>query len=482
MSESAEAYNLAVKIEARADLYFFARYMFKSMRGYRWLHNWHHREICDALMRVYRGECKRLIINVPPRYSKTELAVVNFIAWALGLAPDAEFIHVSYAAALAVNNAGNTKRLVEHEAYRRIFPELQLRRDSKAKGEWRTTAGGVVYAQGEGGTITGFGAGKLRPGFGGAIIIDDIHKADEARSDKIREGVIEWFKNTLESRVNSPDTPIIVIGQRLHERDLPGWLLGGGNGEKWELVKLSAIQPNHKALWPEKHDIAMLSRMKEKKPYEFAGQYDQDPSPRDGGLFKREWFPIADAAPAGGTIVRKWDLAATEEKIGGDPDWTVGTLMSRCPDGFFWVRDVIRLRGSPHQVEQAIKNTASQDGKAVTIHLNQDPGQAGKSQISALTRMLAGWPVKSEIESGSKETRATPFSAQCEAGNVRLVRGAWNEDFITEACAFPNASHDDQVDSASGAFNHLAPGSGLEGWLSWAADKLSPAEPDKQEA
>jgi predicted phage terminase large subunit-like protein len=476
MSESAEAYALAVKLEARADLYFFSRYMFKSMRGYRWLHNWHHRTICDALMRVYRGECKRLIINIPPRYSKTELAVVNFIAWALGLNPDAEFIHTSYSDKLSVNNAANAKRIVEHEAYRGIFPEVQLRRDSNAKGEWRTTAGGVVYAQGEGGTITGFGAGKLRPGFGGAIIIDDIHKAAEAKSDVIREGVIEWFKNTLESRVNSPDTPIIVIGQRLHERDLPGWLLNGGNGEEWELLKIPAIQPDGTALWPAKHDIATLRRMEEKKPYEFAGQYAQEPAPKEGGLFKKHWFKVVDAAPAGGTWVRKWDLAGTEEGATGDPDWTVGCLMSKCPDGFFWVRDIIRFRGSPHEVEQAVQNTATLDGKNVAIHLNQDPAQAGKAQAKAFTRMLAGWIVKAEVESGSKETRAAPFSAQCEAGNVRLVKAPWNEGFITELCTFPNAAKDDQVDAASGAFNYLAPGSGLEGWLSWAAETTTSAE------
>ncbi len=142
---------------------------------------------------------------------------------------------------------------------KRVFPEFELRDDSKAKDDWRTAKGGVCYSQGTGGTITGFGAGKFRDSFGGAIIIDDPHKASEARSNTIRKGVIEWFQNTLESRTNSPDTPIIVIMQRLHEEDLAGWLLDGGNGEEWgSILCLSAIQPDGSALWPEKHNIETL--------------------------------------------------------------------------------------------------------------------------------------------------------------------------------------------------------------------------------
>jgi len=481
MFVSPTAYNLAVRLEARADLYFFARYMFRQMRGFKWGHNWHHQTICDALMRVLRGETTRLIITIPPRYSKTELAVKNFIAWALGLFPDAEFIHASYSAKLAVNNTADAKRIVESAAYRGIFPEVQLRRDSSAKGEWRTTAGGVVYGQGAGGGITGFGAGKLRPGFGGAIIIDDIHKADEARSDTIREGVIEWFKNTLESRVNAPHTPIIVIGQRLHERDLPGWLLGGGNGEVWEHLNIPAIQPDGSALWPEKHTIDVLQRMAASKPYEFSGQYMQEPSPREGGLFSRRMFEVVTAAPVSSRKVRKWDLAATAEATGKDPDWTVGTLMSRSPSGIWFVEDVIRFRGTPMEVEQAIINTAKQDGTGVTVHLNQDPGQAGKAQVAYLTRLLAGFTVKSAPETGSKEVRAAPFSSQAEAGNVKVVKAAWNDAWFTELEMFPNGAHDDQVDSASGAFAELEDGATAQAWADWmegrAAELLRPEIP-----
>lgn len=183
---------------------------------------------------------------------------------------------------------------------------------------------------GAGGTITGFGAGKERAGFGGAILIDDPHKADEARSEVMRQNVIDWFQNTVESRKNSPEnTPIIVIMQRLHENDLAGWLLNGGNGEEWELLCLPAIQKDGSALWPEKHSIEQLRQMEQAAPYMFAGQYMQRPAPLDGGVFKPTQMPIIEALPVGKIKwVRGWDLGAT---VGGDP--TAGVKLGKCEDG-----------------------------------------------------------------------------------------------------------------------------------------------------
>ena len=279
----------------------------------------HHALICDALERVFNGETKRLIINIPPRYSKTEIAVVNFIAWAMGRVPDCEFIHASYSATLAVNNSVQIRNLVQHEEYRAIFPDFALA--SESSHHWKTTAGGVMYATGTGGTITGFGAGKHREGFGGAIILDDLHKADEARSEVRRQNVIDWFQNTLESRKNSPDTPIVVIMQRLHENDIAGWLLDGGNGEEWEHLCLPAIEDDGTALWPEKHDIETLRRMEQAAPYVFAGQYLQRPAPPDGGTFKPDNLQFVKALPAGNIRwIRAWDLASTAN----DGDYTAG--------------------------------------------------------------------------------------------------------------------------------------------------------------
>ncbi|SIT75764.1 MULTISPECIES: phage terminase large subunit [Burkholderiaceae] len=434
---------------AQADLYFFSRWMFYQRRRYKWLRGPHHKAICDALMRVFFGKANRLIINVPPRYSKTELAVVNFIAWTLGQVPDAEFIHASYAAPLAANNSANVRSLVQHEAYQQVFPACRLASDSKS--HWSTTEGGVMYAAGAGGTITGFGAGKHREGFGGAIIIDDPHKPDEAKSDVIRQGVIDWFQNTLESRKNSKDTPIILIMQRLHEHDLAGWLLDGGNGESWEHVCLPAIQADGTALWPEKHTIDDLRRMEQAAPYVFAGQYLQRPSPPDGGLIKPDAITTIDALPVG-TIkwVRGWDLAATI-----DGDYTAGAKLGKLEDGRFVIADVVRLRCGPDERDAALTNTAARDGKSVRISLPQDPGQAGKTQALYLTRKLAGYAVTTSPESGDKATRAEPLAAQINVGNVLMLRGPWNDALLNEMRLFPNGTHDDQVDACSRAFAEI---------------------------
>jgi predicted phage terminase large subunit-like protein len=441
----------AAAINAHNDLYFFTRWMFLQRRGYKWLRAEHHKTICDALTRVFNGDCKRLIINVPPRYSKTEIAVINFMAWSLGRCPDAEFIHTSYSGRLAANNAWQARELVASEKYRHIFPETHLRSDSSARDEWRTTAGGCVYAVGAGGTITGYGAGKHRPGFGGCIIIDDPHKADEARSDVMRGNVIEWFQNTLESRKNSPETPIILIMQRLHEQDLSGWLLAGGNGEEWEHICLPALQPDSSSLWPEKHTVDDLRRMETAAPYTFSGQYQQRPSPAEGGIFKPDQISTIDAIPAANIQwCRGWDLASTT-----DGDWTAGVKLGKLADGRFLIADVCRVRVGPDQRDAAIKNTAALDGISCKVSLPQDPGQAGKTQILYLTRSMAGFNVTSSPESGDKVTRSEPAAAQVNVGNVLMLRGDWNQQFINELRMFPNGTHDDQVDGFSRAFAEL---------------------------
>ncbi|EOR06005.1 phage terminase large subunit [Acinetobacter tandoii] len=446
------ARELAIRIEAKEDLYFFSRYMFKERRKYKWMHNWHHRVVCDALMKVFRGETKRLIINIPPRYSKTELAVINFMAWCFGKVPDCEFIHISYSATLAANNAFQTRNLVQETAFKRVFPDFELRDDSKAKDDWRTVAGGVCYAQGTGGTITGFGAGKIRKEFGGAIIIDDPHKASEASSDTIRGNVIEWFQNTLESRTNSPDTPIIVIMQRLHEQDLAGWLLDGGNGEEWEHLCLPAIQPDGSALWPEKHSIERLNVMEDAAPYVFSGQYRQLPSPPAGGFFKPDRIEIVEVLPAEFVKeVRAWDLAASEN----EGDWTAGPRMLKTKDNIIYIVDMVRGRWGPDGVENTIIQTAKMDGRSVGIRLPQDPGQAGKAQAKNFITKLSGFNVKAETVSGDKITRAQPFAAQVNIGNVKMLSGDWNKALIEELRNFPNGTHDDQVDGCSDAFNDL---------------------------
>lgn len=475
---------------ARHDFYFFTRWMFLQRRNYTWLRGPHHKLICDTLMRVYEGEITRLVINIAPRYSKTELAIVNFIAWTLGRAPDSEFIHTSYSDTLATMNAFGARELVQHPAYQEIFPRVRIRSDSAAKDHWRTTEGGVVYATGAKGTITGFGAGKMREGFGGFIGIDDPHKPDEARSDLVRKGVIERFQNTLESRKNSPHTPIVVIMQRLHEEDLAGWLLGtkplqegltlrepGGNGEAWHHLCIDTIRPDGTALWPAKHDIDTLLRMQIAAPMTFAGQYRQRPSTAEGNVFKPDQLVIVDAIPHGTEFIRAWDFAASVPVAGSDPDWTVGLSLGKCPDGRFIIADVVRFQGRPDDVDKALKNTAMRDGTKVRQHIPQDPGQAGKSQVVAQTKTLSGFMVMSDPVSGDKVTRAEPFASQMNVGNVMMLRAEWNAPLISEYRVFPNGKHDDQVDAGADAFNaHNMGNTGMLEFMKAAAERSKALE------
>jgi predicted phage terminase large subunit-like protein len=360
-----------------------------------------------------------------------------------------------------VNNSAQVRDMTQHEAYREIFPETELASD--AGHHWKTTKGGVMYATGAGGTITGFGAGKIRDTFSGAIVIDDPHKADEANSDTIRGGVIEWFKNTLESRVNSPDTPIIVIMQRLHESDLSGWLLGdrgpnmdgppvaGGNGEVWEHLCLSAWNDDGTPLWPEKHSAEELQRMEKAKPYVFAGQYRQRPAPPDGGVIKPDMMQIVDTLPL--NVVewcRGWDLGAS---VGGD--YTAGGKVGRLSDGRYIIAGMVREQFATDQRDALIKTTAKNDGQLLKQSLPQDPGQAGKSQVLAFAKLLAGHNVHFSPESGDKVVRATPLASQINAGNVLLLKGPWNDAFKDECRLFPNGKYDDQVDAAARGFNGL---------------------------
>ena len=220
----------------------------------------HFLTIARKLVEVFEGKTKRLIINVPPRYGKTEL-LIHFVAWALAHYADCNFLYVSYSKDLATKQTQTVRDILSLPAFRHLFG-VNLSQDSTAKDDFKTTAGGNIVACGAGGTITGYGAGiKACQRFGGAIIIDDIHKPDEALSDTIREGVIDWYHNTMKTRLNDGEnTPIIFIGQRVHEDDLASRLI---DTKEWDTVILPAIDVNNNALYPEMHTLETLLKMKE---------------------------------------------------------------------------------------------------------------------------------------------------------------------------------------------------------------------------
>ena len=452
--------DLVCKAKLLNDFGFFVRYFFKAQYNKRFIVAGHHAQIVEALTRVVSGETTRLIINISPRYGKTELAVKMFVAWCLANSPSAKFIHLSYSDDLALDNSSAIRDIVKSQEFQRFFP-LPLRSDSDSKKKWWTEAGGGVYATAAGGAITGFGAGGMgRPqtgtgfpadGFQGAIILDDVVKPDDAFSDVMRDRINRRFNNTIASRTNSPETPIILIMQRLHENDMTGYLLGGGSGEKWEHLCIPAITEEGEALWPEKHSIETLRQMEAADPYTFAGQYQQTPSPLAGGILKPDNITVVEALPAGPIEwVRGWDFASTTTG-----DWTAGAKLGKLPDGRIIIGDMVRVRVGPDERDAALVNATVRDGSNCRVSIPQDPGQAGLTQVKYLIRQLAGYSVKATPESGNKVVRAEPFASQVNVGNVMMLKADWNTALISEMRMFPNGTWDDQCDACSRAFSLL---------------------------
>lgn len=288
------------KVKCLKSLLFFTRYFFVKRYNRKFVVGEHHEIISAALERVFSGEISRLIINIAPRYGKTELAVKNFIAAGLALNPAAKFIHLSYSDDLALDNSEETKNIVQSEEYQQLFPEVQIKKDSKSKKKWYTTKGGGVYATSSAGQVTGFGAGTVddedadiseftdidnKLMFGGALVIDDPIKPEDADSELVRSRINMRFDSTLSNRVNSRNTPIVIIMQRLHEQDLCGYLQDNEKG-KWTVVSLPSIKESGEALWPFKHTIEELNDLKDRNPIVFERQHMQNPMPISGRMYK----------------------------------------------------------------------------------------------------------------------------------------------------------------------------------------------------
>lgn len=271
----------------------FTRYFFKAMNnGKKFVMGRHHRLICDKLNGVFQGKIKRLLINIAPRYGKTEVAVKNFIAMGLAINPAAKFIHLSYSGLLALDNSVAVKNIINSPEYQNLF-KVRIGMSSDTKIRWDTYNGGGLYATSSLGQVTGFGAGTVgnedgRHEFGGAIIIDDPIKPDSALNDNLREAVNQHFETTIRNRVNSRETPIIIIMQRLHEHDLCGYLQEL-EPDEWEVLSIPCIyfdeEGQEQALWPFKHTLEELRKIEAANQFVFDTQYMQNPQPMEGLMY-----------------------------------------------------------------------------------------------------------------------------------------------------------------------------------------------------
>jgi predicted phage terminase large subunit-like protein len=390
-----------------------------------WQWQWPHLALIrETVKRIHDGEIKRLILTVPPRHGKSEQVTVRYSAYALECEPSQRIIIGAYNQTLANKFSRKVRRIAEQR--------LSLSSDRKAVEDWETTAGGGVRAVGVGGGITGQG--------GNLIVIDDpVKNREEANSETYREKVWDWYTDDLYTRLE-PDAAIILIMTRWHEDDLAGRILASDDKANWTLLNLPAFAEDDdpldreigEPLCPERYDADALNGIRAVLGNSFYALYQGRPLPAEGGMFKRHWFAdkFMKAAPNGTQWVRHWDLAATKDKHAAR---TAGVKIGKTPDGKFIVGNVVTIQEEGESVRGVIKTTAALDTASVRISLPQDPGQAGKVQAKDMVAMLAGYVATAEPETGDKATRAEPFAAQCQAGNVYLLEADWNASYIDES-------------------------------------------------
>ena len=427
---------------------------------------WHIEAICLHLEAVRRGEFRDLLINIPPGCMKSLLCCVFCPCWVWATEPVTRWMFASYSDTLSTRDSRKRRQIFDSEWFRGNWgDQVQFSADQNQKTRYENKSRGWMFST----SVGGGGLGE-HPDF---IVVDDPHKTKGAESEVQRQDVIDWWDGTIASRGVARGVKRIMIMQRLHEDDLSGhWLEGDKpvhiclpmeyevdrmqptplviDGENWTDPRTAEGE----LLWPGLMDEEKVVRLKEMGQFKVAGQLQQRPAPREGGMFKTEWLTdIVEDFPRQAKLVRYWDKAGTQD--GGD--YTAGVLMA-AHLGEIYIVDVERGQWSSGARNQVMKQTAELDALKyghVQVWTEQEPGSGGKESAAITVRELAAFSVHTERVTGSKEHRAEPFAAQCEAHNVHLVRGDWNADYIAEMCMFPFGKHDDQVDGSSGAYNKL---------------------------
>ncbi|MEA2727474.1 MAG: hypothetical protein QOD93_6290 [Acetobacteraceae bacterium] len=392
------------------------------------------------------------MILMPPGSAKSTYASVIFPAWWFTQHPRSSVISASHSLSLAKHFSRRVRSLILE---RQQYLGFGVAQDQHAVDAWTTTRGGEYLSVGVRGAITGRRADLV-------IIDDPIRSQADAESGRQRDHIWDWYRSDITTRLK-PGGRVVLIMTRWHPDDLGGQLLEQAEAE-WRVVRLPAFAEGGDPLgrsvgtplWPEWEDFEALTRKRELMGERaWSALFQQSPLPSGGRLFSVDRITVVPPERDAEATVRAWDLAATGLTGRNDPDWTVGIKLSRDKGGRYLISDVVRIRGTPHQVEELIVNTAQKDGTKVIVAIPEDPGQAGKSQTSYLVRQLAGFHVISSRETGSKATRAMPLASQVEAGNVFILRAEWNRILLDEMRDFPWGKKDDQVDALVRAFTTL---------------------------
>ncbi|KUZ78289.1 phage terminase large subunit [Burkholderia ubonensis] len=481
-----------LKAKCERDHLFFSRYFFKHRQAIKFRVNWHHVLIADAVQRVIDGKLKNVVINVPPGSSKTELVAINLIARGLALNPRARFLHISYSDDLALLNSEAARDIVASAEYQALWP-LEIADDAKSKKRWNVLVGGKkaggVYAVSLGGQITGFRAGHMADGWQGAIIIDDPLKVEDAYSKTNRNKANRKLLSTVKSRKANPDTPIIVIMQRLAEEDPTGFIKSGKLPGDWEFIEIPALitdeyvakLPEHvRALvesderdddgqfsyWPYKEPLHDLLASEKADPYVFNGQYMQRPSPLGGGIIQSGKFLRYGALPQ---LQYRKIFADTAQKTAERNDYSVFECWGLGYDNRVYLIDLIRGKWKAPELKQRAIDFwnkhaavgADDPGAPVLRQMKVEDKSSGTGLIQDI-QAEGGIPIEGIERVKDKLTRVMDVVSHIDVGNVGVPLDApWVSDFLAECDSFTaddTHMHDDQIDPMVDAINDMLGG------------------------
>lgn len=412
----------------------------------------HHALMAQKFEDIANGKSRRLIINMPPRHTKSEFASYLLPAWYLGKYPNRKIIQCSNTAELAVGFGRKVRNLVDSEVYAKIFPNVALRSDSKAAGRWATNANGDYFAIGVGGTVTGKGADLL--------VIDDPHSEQEAAlaaSDPaVFDKVFEWYTSGPRQRLQ-PGGSIVLVMTRWAKRDLTGKICQSiidRDGEVWDMISLPAILPTGKPLWPEFWSLDELTKLREELPLpKWQAQYQQDPTSEQGAIVKREWWKLYEGnrAPPCEFIIQSWDTAFTKNErsdYSACTTWGVFYKDEDPNDVNIILLDAFKERMEfPELKKRALEMYNEWEPDAFIVEAKA----SGAPLIYELRAM--GIPVQefTPVRGNDKITRVNSVSDLFASGKIWAPATRWAEEVMEELAAFPNSDHDDLVDSTTQA-------------------------------
>ena len=451
----------AICYSCRSDLRIFTKIIFKYF--YRKKFIWHedlHGVIFKALMRVWAGKEKNIILNMPPRYGKTEMLCM-FMAWAYGHNPMSETIHLSYSDNLVFKNSKKIMQIIDSAMYRDIFRKEILTSSNQSGYEWSTKDNGLFVARSTSGQVTGYGAGNPSEYdngeflFSGCIWIDDPIKPKDALTAE-RAKINETWGDTIKSRRNSSYTPTIVTMQRVHEDDFTTTLMND-NGEDFKRYKLKALRDDNSALWPQKHDAQALNEMLEFDSYTFYSQYQQEPTVKGGNIFKIINFPRYKSIPE--NFVKLIITCDTAMKTGQHNDFSCGELWGLYENNIYLI-DMIHGKWESDELLRVFKDFILKSKKRFKklrgVYIEDKASGSGLIQQLKRRIPVPVFPVQRNKDKVERAKDVVPYQS---AGMVKIPLGyTWADNFITECESFNEFmthKHDDMVDPMIDAINVL---------------------------